>query len=327
MGYFAGKRVLVTGGAGFVGSHVVRRLEAQGCASVAVPRRYSCDLRHWNNVCALLDRARPHLIFHLAGVVAGIAGTDSNPAGSFYDNLIMGAHLLEAARLRQLQKVVILGTVCSYPKSVPVPATESQFWEGYPEETNAPYGVAKKVLLVQAQACRRQYGLNAIYLIAANLYGPGDHFDPATSHVIPALVRKFCEAAQYSRKRVVCWGEGSATREFLYVEDCAEALLLAAERYDGEAPVNLGTGVETRISDLAQMLAAITGFTGEIAWDRSQPQGQARRCWDVSRAQQCFGFRARTGLAEGLEETVRWYRAHLLGRKSHEENYAGILEG
>jgi GDP-L-fucose synthase len=326
MDYFAGKRVLVTGGAGFLGGHVVRRLRARSCASLVAPRQKDCDLRNWNTVCALLDDVRPHIVFHLAGVVAGIGGTRLNPAGSFYDNLIMGAHLLEAARHRPIAKLVLLGTVCSYPRLVPVPATEDDFWNGYPEATNAPYGIAKKALLAQAQACRQQYGLNAIYLIAANLYGPGDHFDPATSHVIPALMGKFCQAVEHGYDEVLCWGDGSPTREFLYVEDCAEALVLAAERYDGEAPVNLGTGVETRISDLAQRLALLTGFAGRIVWDRSRPQGQPRRCWDVSRAEKYFGFRARTGLADGLDATLRWYRTHFLGRRTYEENYPGISE-
>lgn len=310
--FFSNRRVVVTGGAGFLGRYVVQSLQQNGCSSIIVPRKSSCDLRKWENICALLDETRPHIVIHLAGVVAGIAGTQSNPAGSFYDNAIMGIQLLEAARQRNVEKVVALGTVCSYPKSLPLPAREEDIWNGYPEETNAPYGMAKKMILVQSRAYRQQYGFNSICPIAANLYGPGDNFNPETSHVIPALIRKFTEAVRSGASEVVCWGDGSPTREFLYMEDCAEGILLATELYNDSEPVNLGTGEEISIQDLAHRIAGIIGFQGRISWDPSKPNGQPRRCWDVSRAQRAFGFRARTPLMAGLEKTVAWYRQHCL---------------
>jgi GDP-L-fucose synthase len=325
-GYFSDKRVVVTGGAGFLGRSVVRKLEARGCASLVVPRRASCDLRKWEDVCRLLDATEPNIIVHLAGVVAGIGGTRHNPAGSFYDNLMMGTQLLEAARQRRVDKVVILGTVCSYPKLVSIPAREEEFWNGYPEETNAPYGLAKKILLVQSQAYRQQYALNSIYLVSANLYGPGDNFDLETSHVIPALIRRFFEAVQNDRQEVICWGDGTPTREFLYVDDCAEAILLATQHYNDSAPVNLGTGVEIPIRNLALWIAGLAGFRGRIAWDSSKPNGQPRRCWDVSRAEKAFGFRARTELVNGLAETIAWYRKNLSEQRSHEQDFIGLPE-
>lgn len=324
--FFADKRVVVTGGAGFLGSYVVRKLKARGCRSIVVPRRATCDLRRWENICRLLEHAQPHIVIHLAGVVAGIGGTRRNPAGSFYDNAVMGVQLIEAARQYGVGKLVILGTVCSYPKDIPLPGREDDFWNGYPEETNAPYGMAKKILLVQSQAYREQFGFNAIYLVAANLYGPGDNFDPDTSHVIPALIRKFSQAVERDEREVVCWGDGTPTREFLFAEDCAEAILLATEFYDQGEPVNVAAGVEISIRDLAQGIARLTGFQGEIRWDTTKPSGQPRRLWDTSQAERAFGFRARKPLLEGLQETIAWYRQHLMEPTAREKNHAGILE-
>lgn len=325
-GYFSDKRVVVTGGAGFLGKYVVQELQARGCTFLVVPRRAACDLRKWENVCRLLDEAQPHLIIHLAGVVAGIGGTRDNPAGSFYDNLFMGVQLIEAARQRNIEKMVVLGTVCSYPKVVPIPAREEDLWNGYPEETNAPYGMAKKILLVQSQAYRQQFGFNSIVLISANLYGPGDNFDPHTSHVIPALIRRFSEAVRNCDREVVCWGDGTPTREFLYVKDCAEAIVLATEFYNESQPVNLGTGIEISIGDLAHEIARLVGFEGRIVWDTSKPNGQPRRCWDVSRAEKAFGFRARRSFADGLAQTIAWYRQNFSGEGQHEQSHVGLFE-
>lgn len=324
--FFSNKRVVVTGGTGFLGNYVMQELQARSCTSLVVPRRATCDLRKWENVCQLLDEARPHLIIHLAGVVAGIGGTRDNAAGSLYDNLIMGVQLIEAARQRNIEKLVVLGTVCSYPKFAPIPAREEDLWNGYPEETNAPYGMAKKILLVQSQAYRQQYGFNSIFLISANLYGPGDNFEPYTSHVIPALIRKFSEAVHNGAREVVCWGDGTPTREFLYVKDCAKGVLLATEFYNESQPVNLGTGIEISIQDLAHQIARQVGFEGRIVWDTSKPNGQPRRCWDVSRAEKAFGFRARTNFADGLAQTIAWYRQNFSGEGQHEQNHVGLLE-
>lgn len=305
---FSNKKVVVTGGAGFLGKYVVKKLRGRGCTSIVIPRSNTCDLRKWENVCQLLDEVRPDIVIHLAGVVAGIGGTRDNPAGSFYDNLIMGVQLMEGARQRTVSKFVVLGTVCSYPKFVPVPAREEDIWNGYPEATNAPYGMAKKMLLVQSKAYRQQYGFDSICLIAANLYGPGDNFDPQTSHVIPGLIQRFFEAARNGDNEVVCWGDGTPTREFLFVEDCAEAILLATEFYNESEPVNIGTGTEISICDLANLIARLVGFEGKIVWDVSKPNGQPRRLWEVSRAEKAFGFRARKPFVEGLKETIDWYR-------------------
>lgn len=324
--FFSSRRVVVTGGAGFLGKHLVQQLQTRGCTFLVVPRRATCDLRKWESVCRLLDEAQPHLVIHLAGLVTGIGGLCANPAGSFYDNLIMGVQLIEAARQRNIEKLVVLGTVCSYPESVPIPAREEDIWNGYPEETNAPYGMAKKVLLVQCQAYRQQYGLNSVVLIPANLYGPGDNFDPDTSHVIPALIRRFSEAARKGDREVVCWGDGTPTREFLYVKDCAEAVLLAAELYNESQPVNLGTGIEISIGDLAHEIARFVGFKGRIVWDTSKPNGQPRRCWDVARAEKAFGFRARTNLAKGLARTITWYRQNFSRKGQHEQSHVGLLK-
>ena len=297
-------RVLVTGGGGFVGSHLVERLEAAG-HDVFAARRRDYDLTAMEDAAQLFETARPELVFHLAAEVGGIGANRANPGRYWYANLMMGAHVLEQSRLHEVAKLVIAGTVCAYPKHTPVPFREQDLWEGYPEETNAPYGVAKKAVLVGAQAYREQYGLNAVYLLPANLYGPRDNFDLESSHVIPALIRKMVE----SKDEVVLWGDGTPSREFLYVDDCVDGLLLAAERYDGAEPVNLGTGVETTIRELAETVAEATGFEGEIVWDTSMPNGQPRRSLDSSRAAQRFGFRAQVGLRDGLERTVAWYRS------------------
>ena len=300
-------RVVVTGGGGFLGSHLVERLEGEG-HDVVVARRRDYDLTRYEDVERLFRDARPELVFHLAAEVGGIGANRANPGRYWYANLVMGAHVLELARLSGVSKLIVTGTVCAYPKFTPVPFSEDELWNGYPEETNAPYGVAKKSVLVGAQAYREQYGLDAIYLLPANLYGPRDNFDLETSHVIPALIRKMVDASD----EVVLWGVGSPTREFLYVDDCVDGLALAAERYDGAEPVNLGTGVETSIRELAETIADLTGFEGELRWDTSMPNGQPRRRLDASRARELFGFEARTALRDGLARTVEWYRSSLV---------------
>ncbi len=303
-------RILVPGGAGFLGSHVVRRLRARGCTEVFVPRSRDYDLVQMPAVERLFRDARPEIVIHLAAVVGGIGANREYPGKFFYENLMMGAQLMEAARRTGVKKFVAIGTICAYPKFAPIPFREEDLWNGYPEETNAPYGLAKKMLLVQAQAYRQQYGFNAIYLLPVNLYGPGDKADPKTSHVIPALIRKCIEARESSRPFIEVWGSGSATREFLYVEDAAEAIVLATERYDGPEPVNVGSGMEISIRDLVYLIAQLTRYPGEIRWDTSKPDGQPRRRLDVSRAEQLFGFRARTPFEEGLRQTVEWYETH-----------------
>jgi GDP-L-fucose synthase len=295
--------VLVTGGAGFLGSHLVERLTNSG-HDVAVARRSEYDLTRYVDAERLFADTQPELVFHLAAEVGGIGANRENPGRYWYANLMMGAHVLELARVHGAGKLVIAGTVCAYPKFTPVPFSEDDLWNGYPEETNAPYGVAKKAVLVGAQAYRAQYGTDAIFLLPANLYGPRDNFDLRTSHVIPALIRKMTDATG----DVVLWGDGSPTREFLYVDDCAEGLLLAAERYDGGEPVNLGTGVETSIRELAETIAELTGFDGELVWDTTMPNGQPRRQLDATRARELFGFTAPTTLRDGLERTISWYR-------------------
>jgi GDP-L-fucose synthase len=302
-------KILVTGGGGFLGSHLVERLEADGHDVVAARRR-DHDLTSMEDAGRLFAEARPELVFHLAAEVGGIGANRANPGRYWYANLTMGAHVLEQSRVHDVRKLVIAGTVCSYPKHTPVPFREETLWEGYPEETNAPYGVAKKAVLVGAQAYREQYGLDAVYLMPANLYGPRDNFDLASSHVIPALIRKMLAGED----EVVLWGDGSPTREFLYVDDCVDGLLAAAERYSGAEPVNLGTGDEISIRDLAASLADITGFSGDIRWDASMPNGQPRRALDASRARELLGWEARTPLREGLERTVAWYRSTQLER-------------
>ncbi|HNT98112.1 MAG TPA: GDP-L-fucose synthase [Elusimicrobiales bacterium] len=305
------KRIMVTGGAGFLGSFVVEGLRARGCRDIFVPREKDYDLVDGAAVRRAYEDSRPQVVIHLAARVGGIGANLENPGKFFYDNLMMGAQLMEEARLRGVEKFVALGTICAYPKFAPVPFREEDLWNGYPEETNAPYGIAKKMLLVQGQAYRRQYGLNSIFLLPVNLYGPGDNFDPASSHVIPALIRKCAEAAATGAGEVTVWGTGKATREFLYAGDCAEAVALAAERYESPEPVNIGAGFEISIRDLAAMIAGLTGFAGRIVWDASRPDGQPRRMLDTSRAEREFGFKARTGFAEGLRRTVDWYKASL----------------
>jgi GDP-L-fucose synthase len=300
-------RVLVTGGGGFLGLHLVARLQTEGIEPF-VARRRDYDLTHETDVERLFADAEPELVFHLAAEVGGIGANRTNPGRYWYANLVMGANLLEQARVHAVGKTVLLGTICAYPKFTPVPFREDELWNGYPEETNAPYGVAKKALLVGAQAYREQYGTISVYLLPVNLYGPRDNFDPETSHVIPALIRKMVEARERGDEEIVLWGDGSPTREFLYVDDCVEALWLAAERYDGAEPVNVGTGEEIAIRDLAKLIAELTGFEGEIVWDTTKPNGQPRRRLDVSRAEELFGFRARTPLRDGLERTIAWYR-------------------
>jgi GDP-L-fucose synthase len=297
-------RTLVTGGGGFLGSHLVERLRGAG-EDPFVARRADYDLTRWEDAARLFADARPELVFHLAAEVGGIGANRANPGRYWYANLIMGAHVLELARQRDVAKVVLAGTVCAYPKHTPVPFHEDDLWNGYPEETNAPYGVAKKSILVGAQSYRHQYGTNAIFLLPANLYGPRDNFHPTNAHVIADLIRKMHETPD----EIVLWGDGSPTREFLYVQDAAEAFVLAAERYDGDEPVNLGAGKEISIRDLAELLADLSGFSGEIRWDESMPNGQPRRSLDASRAKELFGFEARTPLRDGLVRTIAWYRS------------------
>ncbi len=307
MTVLAGRRVMVTGGAGFLGRPVVTRLEATG-ADVFVPRSARYDLRTREGVAEALADGRPDIVIHLAAVVGGIGANRENPGRFFHDNAVMGIELMEAARLAGVEKFVQIGTVCSYPKFTPVPFREDDLWNGYPEETNAPYGLAKKMLLVQGQAYRQQYGLNVIHLIPVNLYGPGDNFDPASSHVIPALIKKCVDAVTSGADHIDVWGTGSASREFLYVEDAAEGIVLATERYDSEEPVNLGVGREITIRELVELIARLTQFTGEIRWDATKPDGQPRRALDTSRARARFGFEAETTFENGLGATIDWYR-------------------
>jgi GDP-L-fucose synthase len=301
-------RVLVTGGGGFLGSHLVERLERDG-HEVVPARRADYDLTRMDDTARLFDDAEPELVFHLAAEVGGIGANRENPGRYWYANLMMGAHVLEQARVHGTQKLVIAGTICAYPKHAPLPFSEDDLWNGYPEETNAPYGVAKKALLVGGQAYREQYGLNSIHLLPVNLYGPRDNFHPTNAHVIPDLIRKMVEAEDEGREDIVLWGDGSPTREFLFVDDCVEALRLAAERYDGPEPVNVGTGDEISIRDLAALVAELTDFSGEIRWDTSKPNGQPRRRLDTSRAERLFGFEAQMALRDGIERTVAWYRS------------------
>ena len=305
-GYPTPVRVLVTGGGGFLGTHVVDRLRANGLDPF-VARRRDYDLTLAGDVERLFADAQPELVLHLAAEVGGIGANRANPGRYWYANLMMGAHVLEQSRVSEVGKIVILGTICAYPKFAPIPFHEDDLWNGYPEETNAPYGVAKKALLVGAQSYREQYGTNAVFLLPVNLYGPRDNFNLETSHVIPALIRKMVEAGERGEREIVLWGDGTPTREFLYVDDCAEAIVLAAERFDGPEPVNLGTGSEISVRDLAELIAELTGFDGYIVWDASKPNGQPRRQLDVSRAEALFGFRAGTPLREGLERTIAWY--------------------
>ena len=313
----AARRVMVTGGAGFLGQRVVDRLCQAGCREIFVPRSAEYDLVQRDGVLRALRDGRPDVIVHLAAVVGGIGANRANPGKFFYDNLMMGVQLMEEARLAGVEKFVAVGTICAYPKFTPIPFREEDLWNGYPEETNAPYGLAKKMLLVQAQAYREQYGFDAIYLLPVNLYGPNDNFDPSSSHVIPALIRKCLEARDADAPSISVWGDGSPSREFLYVDDAAEGIVLAAERYEGAEPVNLGAGVEIMIRELVTLIAELTGFRGRIEFDPSMPNGQPRRCLDTSRAEREFGFRARTDFREGLRRTIAWYeqsrRGELVG--------------
>ena len=316
------KTICVTGGEGFLGRHVVTALADHGCRKVFTVRHAEYDLLLREDIERLYRDVKPQVVIHLASIVGGIGANSRNPGRFFYENLMMGALLMEAARLSQVEKFVQIGTVCAYPKFTPVPFKEDDLWNGYPEETNAPYGIAKKALLVQAQAYRDQYGFNAIYLMPENLYGPGDNFDPQSSHVIPALIKKFVEAHSNGAPTVSVWGSGTATREFLFVTDAAAGIVLATEHYDGREPVNLGAGQEISIRDLAQLIAAETGFQGEIVWDTSKPDGQPRRALDTTRAWEWFGFRAQVEFRQGLRQTIAWYRASQEGR-THE--VTGVL--
>ena len=302
------KRVCVTGGAGFLGSYVTAKLRERGAKEIFIPRIEDYDLVRPEDIKRLLDDSRPDVIIHLAAHVGGIGANREHPAEFFYDNLMMGVQLIHQAWLRGIEKFVALGTVCAYPKFTPVPFKEDDIWDGYPEETNAPYGLAKKMLLVQSQAYREQYGFNSIFLLPVNLYGPRDNFDPRSSHVIPALIRKCLEAQDSGVEEIVVWGDGSPTREFLYVEDAAEGIVMATEKYDGSDPVNLGSGREISIKDLALLIARLTGFEGRMVFDTSKPNGQPRRALDTTRAEQYFGFRAGTDFEQGLQKTIDWYR-------------------
>lgn len=309
MNFWADKRVVVTGGAGFLGSYLVKKLEQRGCKEVFVPTIDKYDLWDRDAVIRMYHNSRPDVVIHLAAVVGGIGANRENPGKFFYDNAIMGIQLIEYARQFALKKFVCIGTVCAYPKYTPVPFKEEDIWNGYPEESNAPYGLAKKMLLVQLQAYRQQYGFNGIYLLPVNLYGPRDNFHLETSHVIPALIRKCVEAVEHGRDNIVVWGTGEVTREFLYVEDAAEAILLAAEHYHGPEPVNIGTGMEIKIRELVDLVCQLCGFQGRVIWDTSKPDGQPRRCLDTTRAEREFGFKAQTTLEEGLRRTIEWFRA------------------
>jgi len=300
--------IVITGGSGFLGRRVVAHLQARGYASVIAPRKAEYDLRKETDIVRMLEAHHPTTVIHMAAVVGGIGANRAHPGQFFYENLIMGAQLMEQARIFNVNKIVAIGTVCAYPKFTPVPFSEDNLWDGYPEETNAPYGLAKKMLLVQAQAYRQEYGFNGIFLLPVNLYGPGDNFDPETSHVIPALIKKCVDAVEQGQDEIVCWGDGSASREFLYVDDAAEGIVLATEQYNGAEPVNLGSGKEISIRELTELIADLCGFKGRITWDTSKPNGQPRRCLDTSRAERLFGFRAQTDFREGLRQTIHWYR-------------------
>ena len=315
MSWLADKRIVVTGGAGFLGSSVVKKLEERGCKEIFVPRSKDYNLVEMEAVKRLYSDAKPDIVIHLAARVGGIGANMNNPGSFFYENLMMGVQLIEQGRLSGIEKFVAIGTICAYPKFTPVPFKEENLWDGYPEETNAPYGLAKKMLLVQSQAYRQQYGFNAIYLLPVNLYGPGDNFDPESSHVIPALIKKVLEAKDKGEKSIVAWGSGKPTREFLYVDDAAEGILLATEKYNKPDPVNLGAGFEISIKDLAELICELADFDGEIEWDTSQPDGQPRRRLDTSRAKKEFGFEAKMDFKEGLERTIEWYNRKRLASR------------
>jgi GDP-L-fucose synthase len=310
MGYFDSRKVVVTGGAGFLGQYVVEKLRNAGCKDVFVPRQEEYDLTEEAAIIRLLQTAKPDIVIHLAAVVGGIGANRMHPGSFFYENLIMGVQLMEQARLHGISKFVTAGTICSYPKFTPVPFSEQDLWNGYPEETNAPYGLAKKMLIVQAQAYLAEYNFKAINPMLVNLYGPGDNFDPASSHVIPAIIRKCVEAIEAKEAVIEVWGTGTATREFIYVEDAAEAIVLATEKWEKPDPINIGTGKEIPVKDLVELIARLCGFDGEIVWDTSKPDGQPRRCLEVSSAKEHLGFVARMDLETGLRRTIDWYRTH-----------------
>jgi len=309
MKYWAGKKVIVTGGAGFLGQSVCSLLKLKGCEKIIVPRSKEYDLTKISAINRLLKKTTPEMIIHLAAVVGGIGANRDNPGKFFYDNLIMGAQLIEQARVFGVGKFVAIGTVCAYPKFTKVPFKEKELWNGYPEETNAPYGLAKKMMLVQSQAYRDQYGYNSIYLLPVNLYGPGDNFSEKTSHVIPALIKKCIDAQINNERSIVLWGTGKATREFLYVDDAARGIVLAAEKYNKPDPVNIGSGFEISINELAGLIAKLTKFKGKIIWDKTKPDGQPRRCLDTSIAKKEFGFAAKMKFEEGLKKTISWYKS------------------
>jgi len=306
--FWKNKRICVTGGAGFLGSHLIKKLEMRGASDIYIPKIEDFNLVEIADINRMLDISKPDMIIHLAAHVGGIGANREHPAEFFYDNLMMGVQLIHEAWKRNIEKFVAIGTVCAYPKFTPVPFREDDIWNGYPEETNAPYGLAKKMLLTQSQAYRQQYGYNSIFLIPVNLYGPRDNFRPDSSHVIPALIKKCVEAVDQGDKEVVIWGDGTPTREFIYVDDAAEGIALAAEKYNGADPVNIGSGYEISIKDLAEMIARLTGFQGKLVWDTSKPNGQPRRGLDVSRAEKYFGFKAQMSFEEGLRRTIEWYK-------------------
>jgi GDP-L-fucose synthase len=306
-GFFRDKRVVVTGGAGFLGGYIVKGLRERGCKNILVPKIEDYDLVNMTDIVRMYDNMRPDIVIHLAAVVGGIGANREHPGEFFYKNLMMGVQLIEQGRIRNIEKFVAIGTICAYPKFVPVPFKEENLWNGYPEETNAPYGLAKKMLLVQSQAYRAEYGFNSIFLLPVNLYGPGDNFDPKSSHVIPALIKKCVDAIESGDDHIDCWGTGTPSREFIYVADAAEGILLATEHYNGVEPVNIGAGFEITIKELVEKIVKIMGFKGEIRWDSSKPDGQPRRRLDVSKAKKYFGFEAKTSFEEGLKATIDWY--------------------
>jgi len=308
--FFENRRIVVTGGAGFLGGYVTEGLRKRGSKNILVPKIEDYDLVDINDIVRMYEDMKPDIVIHLAAVVGGIGANREHPAEFFYKNLMMGIQLIEQGRLRNIEKFVAIGTICAYPKFTPVPFKEEDIWNGYPEETNAPYGLAKKMLLVQSQSYRAEYGFNSIFLLPVNLYGPGDNFNPASSHVIPALIKKCVDAVESGADHIDCWGTGNVSREFIYAADAAEGILLATEHYNSSEPVNIGAGFEITIRQLSEKIAELTGFFGELRWDSSKPDGQPRRCLDVSRAEKCFGFEAKIPFDEGLKATIDWYRAN-----------------